>query len=81
MSPEQMAALGLTRDPAETGVIMDVYCFPDHPPVYLTAAEYAEVLRREARRKGAQEGPDLADVAARMRGRTSRRTHYGRKIA
>lgn len=64
MSPEQMAALGLTYDPTETGVIMDVYCFPDHPPVYLTAGEWRAVKRRmRQRERHREQAADSSEVS------------------
>ena len=65
MSPEQMAALGLTRDPAETGLVHDVYARSAGGPYYLTADEWRAVKRRmrlRERRQAAVSDSGRGDV-------------------
>ena len=61
MSPEQMAALGLTRDPAETGLIHDVYARSVGGPYYLAADEWRAVRRRMRQRERHREQAAASD--------------------
>ena len=61
MSPEQMAALGLTRDPAETGLVHDVYARSAGGPYYLAAGEWQAVKRRMRQRERYREQAAAGD--------------------
>lgn len=58
MTPAQLARLGLTDDPSETGVVHDCYLRSAGGPYYLTRAELRAVERRAVHRDRHDAIPD-----------------------
>ena len=77
MTPEQLAARGLTTDPTETGVVHDAYARSAGGPYFLTRAELRAVERRARHRNHAPAPADLD--ALRVTSRTQRAARGRRK--
>ncbi|HVL25938.1 MAG TPA: hypothetical protein VM450_17735 [Thermomicrobiales bacterium] len=73
---------GLTRNPHETGVVHDVFCWPGQPVWYVTRDELAAIEAR-ARRRGHQAPLDAEELRTKLREqkRFTRGVARGRKFA